>query len=107
MKALETGLFALTLVLVPTLGWLVGRAMGRRNWSIAAVVAGSGLVALVPHLFRLVVLAAMDGRAFGDAVLQLAERAAAATEVGFFFLALSVFVTMLGWTSTPATTRPE
>ena len=107
MKALDTVLFATTLLVVPALGWLAGRAMGRRDWSIVSVVVVSGLVALLPNLARLLVLAAFDGRAFGGVLLVLLQRAGAAAEIGFFFLALSVFMTMLGWTSTPVASRPE
>ena len=107
MKALDTTLFAVALLLVPILGWLTGRAMGRRDWSIVPVVVVSGIVALLPNLARLMVLAAVDGRAFGDVLLQLVQRAAASSEIGLFFLALSVFLTMLGWTSTPVVSRLE
>lgn len=107
MKALDTVLFAVTLLAVPALAWLTGRAMGRRDWTIVPVVAVSALVAVVPNLIRLVALATVDGRAFGDVLMLLVQRAAAASEIGFFFLALSVFMTMLGWTSTPVASRPD
>jgi hypothetical protein len=105
MRALDTALFALTLVVVPGLAWLTGRAMGRRDWTIGPVIVASGLVALLPHLARLLALAAFDGRAFDVAVFAHFRRAADAPEIGFFFLALGVFMTMLGWTSTPVANR--
>jgi hypothetical protein len=105
MRALDTTLFALTLVVVPGLAWLTGRAMGRRDWTIAPVLVMSGLVTLLPHLVRLLVLAAFDGRNFDVALFAHFRRAAEALEIGFFFLALGVFMTMLGWTSTPVANR--
>ncbi len=105
MKALDTTLFALTLVVVPGLAWLTGRAMGRRDWTIGPVLLVSGLVTLLPHLARLLILTAADTRPFPDVAIALVQRAAASLEIGFFFLALGVFMTMLGWTSTPVANR--
>ena len=106
MRAWETGLFALTLLGVPALGWYAGRVMGRRDWRILAVVIASTFVALVPNLLRLGTLAALDGRNFDVAAIAQGRRALDASEVGFFFLALAVFMTILGWTSTPVAARP-
>jgi hypothetical protein len=107
VKALDTTLFATTLLLVPALGWWAGRAMGRRNWGILAVLLASILVALMPNLARLSTLALVDGRPLTEFGATLIQRAAATSEIGLFFLALSVFMTMLGWTSTPVATRPD
>jgi succinate dehydrogenase/fumarate reductase cytochrome b subunit len=107
MKALETWLFALSLLTVPALAWICGRAMGRRDWPILAVIPASCLVTLFPHLSRLVILAVADGRPLPTALTDLLQRATAAPEIGFFFLALGVFMTMLGWTSTPVATSAE
>jgi hypothetical protein len=104
MKALETSLFALSLLTVPALAWICGRAMGRRDWPITAVIPASCLLTLFPHLSRLLILAVIDGRPFATALADLLQRAMAAPEIGFFFLALGVFMTMLGWTSTPVAT---
>jgi hypothetical protein len=101
MKALETSLFALSLLTVPALAWICGRAMGRRDWPIMAVIVASGLVTLFPHVSRLLILAVLDGRPYGIALSDLVWRALAAPEIGFFFLTLGVFMTLLGWTSTP------
>jgi hypothetical protein len=105
MKALETVLFALSLIGVPALGWIAGRAMGRRDWRILAVVVASVFVALIPNLLRLAILATADGRSVDVAAQMQARRALDAPEVAFFFLALGVFMTILGWTSTPVAAR--
>jgi len=105
MKALDTMLFAATLVTVPGLAWISGRCMGRRNWRIGAVLLASVPVVMMPHLVRLVVLVAMDGHDLETAAASYLGRALEAPEVGLFFLALGVFVTMLGWTSTPVATK--
>jgi hypothetical protein len=107
MKSIETPLFALTLLVVPLLAWIAGRAMGRRDWRIAPVIVMSMLVALLPNLARLLTLALIDGRPFGEATAALIQRALGSAEIGFFFAALSVFMTMLGWTSTPVVSRPD
>jgi hypothetical protein len=107
VKALDTVLFAATLLLVPALGWWSGRVMGRRDWGIMPVVVISALVALIPNLARLLALALADGRPFSDIGVTLLQRAFSSAEIGFFFLALSVFMTMLGWTSTPVASRPD
>jgi hypothetical protein len=101
VKALETALFGLSLLTVPALAWICGRAMGRRDWPILAVIAASGLLTLFPHLSRLFILAVLDERPAAVALGDLLQRALAAPEIGFFFLALGVFMTVLGWTSTP------
>ena len=102
MKGLETALFAASLLLVPALAWTVGRVIGRRDWRIASVVAMGCVVAFVPHLLRIALLARLDTRPFSDALLYQGGRAFANAEVGMFFTAFSVFMTMLGWTATPA-----
>jgi hypothetical protein len=107
VKALETGLFALSLLTVPALAWICGRAMGRRDWPILAVIATGGLVTLLPHVSRLLILAVIDARPYATALGDMTWRAIAAPEVGFFFLALGVFMTLLGWTSTPVARRTE
>jgi hypothetical protein len=90
---------------VPGLAWISGRCMGRRDWRIGAVLLVSVPVVVVPHLVRLAVLVAMDGRDIETAGASYLSRAFEAPEVGLFFLALGVFVTMLGWTSTPVVTK--
>ena len=105
MKAFETTLFAFTLLTVPALAWVAGRAMGKRDWPIAAVVVASCFVTLIPHAIRYLVLASADPRPFGDAMQAFVRRAFDNPEVGLFFLALGVFMTMLGWTSTPVAAK--
>ena len=105
MKAYETVLFGLTLIAVPALAWTAGRAMGRRDWRISFVVAMACLSAALPHALRFAVLAGADGRPFADALDAQLRRASDNVEVGLFFVALSVFVTMLGWTSTPVAVK--
>ncbi len=107
MKALETWLFALSLLTVPALAWICGRAMGRRDWPIMAVIPASGLLTLFPHLSRFLILVVIDGRPLPISLADVLQRAVAAPEIGFFFLALGVFMTMLGWTSTPVATRND
>ena len=101
MKFLDTGLFAATLVLVPALAWLAGRALGRRDWRIAGVVASGCCVALVPHVLRVLVQAAAGTQPFWQALQQQVARSLDNPEVGLFFVTLGVFMTMLGWTATP------
>jgi hypothetical protein len=107
VKAVDTTLFALTLLLVPVLGWWLGRVMGRRDWRIGPVISVSALIALIPNVARLLALAFIEGRPMNDIGVALMQRAVSSTEIGFFFLALSVFMTMLGWTSTPVGARPD
>ncbi len=101
MKAYETTLFAATLLIVPALAWLVGGVMGRRDMRIGSVIIAGGLMALVPHLGRLALLTLFDARPFADAFLYQLSRTRENPEVGLFFAALGVFMTMLGWTATP------
>ena len=108
MKVLDTGLFAATLVLVPALAWLIGRALGRRDWQIASVLVTGCFVALIPHALRVVVQAAAGNQPFWDALPDQAARTLDNPEVGLFFVTLGVFMTMLGWTATPvAQPRPH
>jgi hypothetical protein len=102
MKAFETGLFAATLLLVPLLAWLAGRAIGRRNWRIGSVIVVGCLMALAPHAARLAILASYDPRSFTDAFVNQISRAADFSSVGWFFAAFGIFMAMLGWTATPA-----
>jgi hypothetical protein len=101
MKALDTFLFAATLVIVPALAWLVGRFMGRRDFSIVSVIVAGVAVALMPHLARLAILADMDARPFEEAAVFQLGRTLQNSEVGLFFVAFAIFMTMIGWTSTP------
>lgn len=101
MKALDTSLFAATLIVVPALAWVVGRFMGRRDFGIGSVIIAATLVALLPHLARLAILAEADTRPFREAALFQLTRTTQNPEVGLFFLAFAVFLTMVGWTSTP------
>ncbi len=106
MKLLETALFALALVLVPWLGWLAGRAMGRRDWRIGGVLCGAVLVAALPNVARMAVLAAFEGSPFLAAFAgRLVRTGTEHLEIGLFFVALAAFVTMIGWTSTPVAAR--
>jgi hypothetical protein len=105
MKAWETILFALALIGVPALAWFAGRAMGRRDWRIQAVIVTSVFVTLIPNLLRLIVLAMADTRGFDVAAPAQMYRALDTPEVAFFFLALGGFMTILGWTSTPVAAR--
>ena len=101
MKGLETALFGLTVLLVPLLAWLAGRALGRRDWRIGSVVAMGWLMALIPHAARLALIASTDQRPFADALLYQTRRAFESAEIGYFFAAFGVFMAMLGWTATP------
>ncbi len=101
MKALDTFLFAATLIVVPALAWLVGRFLGRRDFGIASVIIAAALVALLPHVARLAILAETDTRPFPEAALFQFGRTLQNPEVGLFFLAFAIFMTMVGWTSTP------
>ena len=101
MKALETALFAATLLLVPGLAWVAGRAMGRRDMRITNVVIAGCFAALAPYLARLAALASLDTRPFADAFMFQVSRTLDNSEVGLFFVTFGVFMTMLGWTATP------
>ncbi len=107
MKALETALFGATLLLVPLLAWLAGRAIGRRNWRIGSVIVVGCLMALLPHAARLGILAANDPRPFIDALVYQIGRTMDFTAVGWFFAAFGIFMTMLGWTATPVRVMGE
>ena len=102
MRGLEPGLFLLALLAVPALGWSIGRAMGRRDVRIGFVLVGGCLAALIPNLIRIAVIANAAPPDFATAFIQQVTRTLDSPEVGLFFVALGVFMTMLGWTATPS-----
>ena len=107
MKVLESGLFAATLVLVPALGWVLGRALGRRDWRIGSVIAAGVLAAAVPNGARFALLAASTTAPYFESLTgEIFYVAPQHFEVGLFFVTLGVFMTMLGWTATPVAQPP-
>ena len=107
MKVLESGLFAATLVLVPALGWVLGRALGRRDWRIGPVIAMGVLAAAIPNLARFALLAATIGAPYWESLGgEIFYVGLLHYEVGLFFVTLGVFMTMLGWTATPVAQPP-
>ncbi len=94
-------MFALNLLLVPALAWLVGRAMGRRDMRIGSVIAAGCMVTVLAHAARLAVLAGLGTQSFADEYLRVLTKSLEAPEVGLFLLAFGVFLAMLGWTATP------
>ena len=108
MQGLETGLFALSLLAVPGLAWFAGRALGRRDRAIGAVLVSAGLVAALVAGVRFAVLAVADGsqlsarpRPFIEALLDRVTTASGTPGPALFFAAIAVFVAMLGWAGTP------
>lgn len=102
MKPMETWLFAATLLLVPAQAWLTGRAIGRRNWRIPFVVLFGCVAAMVPYMARVALQAAIEPQSFAVALQRQVTRTLDNPEAGLFIVTLGVFVTMLGWTATPA-----
>ncbi len=108
MRAFDISGVGLALLLVPLYGWLLGRFVGRRDWRIGGVlVLGLVLVAGV----QLAILAGQSlieaqTSAVGKTVLFLFERrgyeAIANPEFPVFLVVFGTFVTMLGWSATPA-----
>jgi hypothetical protein len=101
MKLIDIGLFTATLILLPFFAWICGRAMGRRDWPIWRVIVLGGAVALALFGLRLGIEALLRPPPLLDAVWALVARSTDNDEVGFFFVALAIFMAMIGWTSTP------
>ena len=108
MQALETGLFALSLLMVPGLAWFGGRALGRRNRPIGAVLVLAGFVPMLVSGARFAALAFADGstlaakpRPFTDAFGDRVSTAAATPGTALFFVAVAALIAMLGWAATP------
>jgi hypothetical protein len=111
MRAFEVWGVALALVLVPLLAWVTGRIMGRRNWPIGgvlgtAIVFALGVQAGVVLAHALVEwLAGAGGPAHGGLEAIVSRRGfdlLDSPEFPVFLLILSCFVSMIGWSSTPA-----
>ena len=90
MQFPDVVLMAVALVLVAGLSWLVGRVAGRRNWTLAPVLAVSTALALASLALRLV----------GSPVVTMFD----SMEFAAFLVVLGCFLAMLGWSSVPVRT---
>jgi hypothetical protein len=102
MRGPDAALFLAVLILVPALAWVLGRAAGRRDWTILPVVGGAAVLALAIEglaiALRMLLLApaVVPARA-GDSLMPI--------EPAAFLIVLSIFMAVLGWSSVPAVNK--
>jgi hypothetical protein len=111
MRAFDISGVAFALLLVPAVAWASGRVMGRRNWSIGLVLAialiltlgiQAGIV-LAQSAIEWITSATPAAKAGIDAVIaQRGQELLSGPEFPVFLLIFASFVTMIGWSATPA-----
>jgi hypothetical protein len=114
MRAFDVSGVGFALLLVPLFGWMFGRFMGRRDWRIGPMlIAGFGLV-LAFQLGILAVQCVVEGqsgpaasRSFGFLMERRFWEALGSPEFPVFLFIFGVFITMLGWSSTPSLKKSD